>query len=138
MKLTKENLMDWIDKSPSDIDLDIINDIVNKDNEIERLKKENNDLRLLYQRTYKHLFEKGNDELARYFKAQIDECPTFYVEPIIDYYQETKRLNNIINTLEDLIVIKLQRDYHEPNYRINTGDLEEIYDKLQELKGEDK
>lgn len=83
MKLTKENLMDWIDRSPSDIDLDIINDIVNKDNEIERL-------------------------------------------------------NNIINTLEDLIIIKLQRDYHEPNHRISTGDLEEIYDKLRELKGDNK
>lgn len=68
--------------------------------QIERLNKENNDLRKLYQRTYKHLFEIGNDELARYFQAQIDECRTFYVEPIIDYYKETKRLNNIINELE--------------------------------------
>ena len=58
---------------------------------------------------------------------------------IIDSKQkEIERLNNIINELEDLIVIKLQRDYHEHNYRINTGDLEEIYDKLQELKGSDK
>ena len=48
--------------------------------------------------------------------------------------KEIERLNNIINELEDLIVIKLQRDYHEHNHRINTGDLEEIYDKLQELK----
>lgn len=71
--------------------------------EIERLKKENNDLRKLYQRTYKHLFEKGNDELARYFQAQIDECPTFYVEPIIDYYEETKRLNSIIKEVREYI-----------------------------------
>lgn len=49
-------------------------------------------------------------------------------------YQENERLNNIINELEDMIVIKLQRDYHESNYRINTGDLEELYDKLKELK----
>ena len=54
------------------------------------------------------------------------------------YCLEIERLNNIINELEDLIVIKLQRDYHEHDYRINTGDLEEIYDKLQELKGSDK
>ena len=47
---------------------------------------------------------------------------------------EIERLNNIINELEDKIVIKLQRDYHEPDYRINTDDLEELYDKLKELK----
>ena len=69
--------------------------------EIERLNKENNDLRRLYQRTYKHLFEIGNDELARYFQAQIDECPTFYVEPIVDYYEETKRLNTIIKEVRE-------------------------------------
>lgn len=50
--------------------------------------------------------------------------------------EEIERLTNIINELEDLIVIKLQRDYHEHNYRISTGDLEEIYDKLQGLKGD--
>lgn len=48
--------------------------------------------------------------------------------------KEIERLNNIINELEDMIVIKLQRDYHEYDYRINTGDLEEIYDRLKELK----
>jgi len=68
--------------------------------EITRLNKENNDLRELYQRTYKHLYEIGNEELARYFLAQIDECPTFYVEPIVDYYEESRRLNNIIKELE--------------------------------------
>lgn len=47
---------------------------------------------------------------------------------------EIERLNNIINELEDKIVIKLQRDYHEPDYRINTDDLEELYDKLKKLK----
>lgn len=71
--------------------------------EIDRLNKENNDLRKLYQRTYKHLFEIGNDELARYFQAQIDECRTFYVEPIIDYYEETKRLNSIIKGVREYI-----------------------------------
>ena len=51
--------------------------VVNQDKEIERLKKENNDLRNLYQRTCNHLFKIGNDELARYFQAQINECNTF-------------------------------------------------------------
>ena len=74
-----------------------------KDKEIDRLKKENNDLRKLYQRTYKHLFDIGKDELASYLQAQIDECPTFYVEPIVDYYEEYKRLNNIIKDIKDYV-----------------------------------
>ena len=62
----------------------------------------------------------------------------FEAKALLDYItnlqQENDRLNNIINELEDMIVIKLQRDYHEHNYRINTGDLEEIYDRLKKLK----
>ena len=88
----------------NDIPVEIMNVVENeleeKDTKIEKLKQENNDLRKLYKKTYKHLFEKGNDELASYFQAQIDDCPTFYVEPIIDYSEEYKRLNNIINELE--------------------------------------
>lgn len=45
--------------------------------EIERLHKENKELIELYQRTCTHLFNIGNDELARYFQAQINECNTF-------------------------------------------------------------
>lgn len=59
-------------------------------NENETLKEQNNDLRKIYRNTYKRLFENGNDELAHYFQAQIDDCPTFYVEPIIDYTKEYK------------------------------------------------
>lgn len=95
--------------------------------EIERLQKENNDLRKLYQRTYKHLFEIGNDELARYFQAQIDECKTFYVEPIIDYYEETKRLHSIIKEVREL----LENDYFED------GSFENYY-KVFALLGSDK
>lgn len=58
--------------------------------ENETLKEQNNDLRKIYRNTYKRLFENGNDELAYYFQAQIDDCPTFYVEPIIDYAKEYK------------------------------------------------
>jgi len=62
---------------------------------LEKLEKENNDLRRIYQNTYKKYLESGNDEMARYFMAQIDACPTFYVAPIIDYYKEYNKLENI-------------------------------------------
>lgn len=58
--------------------------------ENEKLKEQNNDLRKIYRNTYKRLFENGNDVLAHYFQAQIDDCPTFYVKPIIDYAKEYK------------------------------------------------
>ena len=71
--------------------------------ENERLRKENNDLKLIYRNTYKRLFENGNDELARYFQAQINDCPTFYTAPPIDYYKETQRLENAFKELKDYI-----------------------------------
>ena len=58
--------------------------------DFKKIKEQNNDLRKIYRNTYNKLFENGNDELARYFQAQIDDCPTFYVEPIIDYAKEWK------------------------------------------------
>ena len=61
---------------------------------IKQLKKENNDLRRIYQNTYKKYLENGNEEMAHYFMAQIDACPTFYVEPVIDYYKEYYKLEN--------------------------------------------
>lgn len=67
--------------------------------EIRTLKKENNDLKRIYKNTYEKLFEKGNEELAHYFMAQIDDCPTFYVEPIIDYYKEYYKQENDIKIL---------------------------------------
>ena len=63
---------------------------------VEQLEKENDDLRRIYQNTYKKYLENGNEEMAHYFMAQIDACPTFYVEPVIDYYKEYYRLENII------------------------------------------
>jgi len=48
-----------------------------KDKEIERLKEENNELKRIYKNTCKHLFNIGNNELARYFQAQINECNVF-------------------------------------------------------------
>lgn len=45
-----------------------------------KLLKENNELIELYRRTCNHLFSIGNDELARYFQAQINECPVFITQ----------------------------------------------------------
>lgn len=56
------------------------------------LDKDNNDLRRLYRRTAIKLKEKGHEELADYFLAQINEVPTFVVEDDIDYYSEYHRL----------------------------------------------
>ena len=68
-----------------------------------------------------------SSEFKSYKEGAIEE----YEKELQNKDKEIERLNNIINILDDLMVIKLQRDYHEPNYRINTGDLEEIYDKLR-------
>jgi len=79
--------------------------ITNLEQENEKLKEQNNDLRKIYKNTCNRLFENGNDELARYFQAQIDECPTFYVEPIIDYAKEWKdyksRIDKAIEYIKD-------------------------------------
>ena len=44
---------------------------------ITNLQQENKQLKELYEKTCKHLFNIGNEELARYFQAQILECPVF-------------------------------------------------------------
>lgn len=77
--------------------------------ENERLKKQNNDLRKIYRDTYNRLFKNGNDELARYFQAQIDDCPTFYIEPIIDYAKEWKDYKSRID--KAIEYIEKQEDY---------------------------
>ena len=70
---------------------------------IKELKKDNNDLRRIYLNTAKKLEENGNDELARYFLAQIDMTPTFTVDPAIDYYKEYYKLLDKIKWLEQEI-----------------------------------
>ena len=49
--------------------------ITNLQEELERLKD-------LYRKTCNHLFNIGNDELARYFQAQINECNTFTTQGV--------------------------------------------------------
>lgn len=48
------------------------------------LQEENKQLKELYRKTCEHLFNIGNDELARYFQAQINECPTFTTQILGD------------------------------------------------------
>lgn len=47
-------------------------------------QQENKQLKELYRKTCEHLFNIGNDELARYFQAQINECPTFTTQILGD------------------------------------------------------
>jgi len=47
--------------------------------ELQRKDNMINELKEIYIKTCNHLFEIGNDELARYLKAQIDENNTFFV-----------------------------------------------------------
>lgn len=79
LEYTKDDLIDL----QNDYDLlynklDHYNKIINSQAlEIARLKEENGHLKDLYKKTCEHLFNIGNDELARYFQAQILECPVF-------------------------------------------------------------
>lgn len=76
--------------------IDIINDNFNdlaKDyyklqEEYEQLQQENKQLKDLYRKTCEHLFNIGNDELARYFQAQINECSTFTTQILGDEENE--------------------------------------------------
>ena len=78
------NLQQEIEEYQKALD-ETMSDEMNLQQENERLKEQNNDLRKIYINTYKKLLKNENTELAHYFMAQIDECPTFYVEPVIDY-----------------------------------------------------
>lgn len=51
-------------------------------------------------------------------------------------YKELERYKNIIDELENRMLLKINRHYNEKQYVICIADLEELYDKLKELKGE--
>lgn len=80
----------------------LLNDL-NKENN--KLEKTNNELRLLYRRTANKLLENGNDEMARYFLAQINEVPTFTVDTTVDYYEEYHKIisSDVTNKYKDMI-----------------------------------
>jgi hypothetical protein len=51
---------------------------------ITNLQEENERLKELYIKTCKHLFNIGNDELARYFQAQINDCDVLETQDFRD------------------------------------------------------
>ena len=69
------------------------------------LDKDNNDLRRLYRRTAVKLKEKGHEEVAGYFLAQINEVPTFTIEDDIDYYAEYYKMKTKIRELEKCLEV---------------------------------
>lgn len=71
--------------------------------EYKRLDEENNDLRKLYRRTAEKLQDNGKDELARYFLAQINECPTFTVDSDVDYYEGYYSLKAKIEKIRNIL-----------------------------------
>lgn len=89
-------------------ELEFKNHQLQQENKI--LEAINNDLRKIYRNTYQKLFESGKDELANYFMAQIDDCPTFYVEPIIDYAKEWKDYKS----RHDEVIELLKKNYIDP------------------------
>lgn len=78
----------------------VLNLLEKQQKEIERLDKDNNELKRIYKNTAEHLAKIGNTELSNYFYAQIDLVPTFYVGDIIDYYEEYYKQKKIIKELE--------------------------------------
>ena len=71
-----EALRDSIDDTGTD-KVNFINWVDKIEDYITNLQEENGKLKTLYRRTSEHLFKIGNDELARYFQAQINDCPSF-------------------------------------------------------------
>lgn len=55
---------------------------------------------------------------------------------LVKIEQELERYKNIIDELENRMLLKINRHYNEKQYVICIADLEELYDKLKELKGE--
>lgn len=134
MEFFKDDDIKVVDKDfyiKSQMKRDVIKYITLLEEENERLKEKENKL----QEKFKDWKKRIEKERKHYLWDRTDCFGRIKdSKKYRTLYQEIERLNNIINELEDMIVIKLQRDYHEHNYRINTGDLEELYDKLKELK----
>lgn len=87
---------------------------------------------------------KDLDELLEYnneyMEAQISEeiFGGDYTSAIELKYakQELERYKNIVDELENRMLLKINRHYNEKQYVVCIADLEELYDKLKELKGE--
>lgn len=106
------------------------------------LDKDNNDLRRLYRRTAVKLKEKGHEEVAGYFLAQINEVPTFTIEDDIDYYTEYYKMKTKIRETEENLKIATamltKGQYPEKNKGDNDfnkqfipkSKIKEIFDRL--------
>lgn len=81
--------------------------------------------------------DKLKEELQYLFKdPKVYHC-VLTREELRQIYFEIERLNNIIDELDNLISIKIQRQANEDDYQIDINDLVEIKMKLLELKGSD-
>ena len=83
--------------------------------------------RILNEYHIKELILNGNPQYDNFYKDELIEFCKISK-------QEIDRLNNIINKLEELISIKIIRHHNEKQYVAVIEDLEEIYDRLKELK----
>ena len=86
--------------------------------------------RILNEYHIKELILNGNPQYDNFYKDELIEFCKISK-------QEIDRLNNIINKLEELISIKIIRHHNEKQYVAVIEDLEEIYDRLKELKDSD-
>lgn len=104
--------------------------------EIERLDKDNNELKRIYKNTAEHLSKIGNTELSDYFYAQIDLVPTFCVGDIIDYYEEYYKQKEIIKELElEIKDLKSKTQIISPLYvKENYISKELIREKIKEIE----
>ena len=69
-----------------------------------RLIQENLDLVDLYKRTANHLRKKGNEELALYFLAQINETPSFGTMDLYDNWINRSKVEELkVKIYNDLV-----------------------------------
>lgn len=121
--------------------IEILLDLLNKqEKEINRLDKDNNELKRIYKKTAEHLAKIGKTELSEYFYAQIDLVPTFYVGEIIDYYKEYYKQKEIIKKLElNIKDLKNQTQIISPLYvKENYISKETIKNKIAKLKDKEQ
>ena len=123
MKLTKEMLIDWIDRPPSNEDLDLIAKILNLQIELEvaneiitmninRINKINN-------------LENENQQLKKSIKLFTDDLANMTNKAL----KLEKQKDNVV----ELIKIKMIRHNNEEDYCLTTEDFEDLLRMLGEI-----